>query len=90
MKETKICRGNLSAIVPRGEVLVVALYFSRCCYLATLNRLKPTADLAVVRCKWKQEEVVLLGAIPGQFSLPRSGIWYVFFVCLLISRPLSE
>lgn len=86
MKETKICTGNLSKIVPRGEVLVVALYFSRCCYLATLNRLQPTADLAVVRFKFKQEEVVL-GAIPEQFSLPRSGIWYVFFVCLLISQP---
>ena len=86
MKETKICRGNLSKIVPPGEVLA-ALYFSRCCYLATLNGLHPTADFAVVHCKWKQEKVVLLGAIPEQFSLPRSGIWYVFFVCLLISRP---
>lgn len=74
MEETKICRGNLSKIVPRGEVLVVALYFSRCCYLATLNRLQPTADLAVVRCGLKQEEVVLPGAIPEQFSLPRSSI----------------
>jgi len=31
-----IYREFLSKIVPRGEVLVV-LYFSRCCYLVTLN-----------------------------------------------------
>jgi len=73
VKETKICRGNLSKIFPRGEALV-ALYFSRCCYLAALNGLQTTADLAVVRSKWKQEEEVLLVAIPEQFSILRSGI----------------
>jgi len=77
VKETKTYRGNLSKIAPRGEVLV-ALYFSRCCYLASLNGLQPTADLAVVRSKWKQEEEVLLVAIPEQFSFLRFGKWYVF------------